>query len=572
MRYLALALGFLLAGHAVGQERYQYPSKVQLAWNQLHDYDEVVEICRQLVAAYPDLLTMESLGQSVAGHDVWALTLNVARTGPHDSKPGMYIDANIHGNEVQGTETVLYTIWYLTKSYGKVARLTELMDHYSFYFIPMVNPDGRAHWFSQPNTAHSSRGGVKPTDNDGDGLFDEDGPNDLDGDGHILMMRIADPGGSMRASSQDPRVMTRVSPDDRGDFQRYRFLGWEGIDDDGDGRINEDGIGGYDTNRNWPADWQPNYIQRGAGEFPLSLPESRAIASFILARPNIAAAQSYHNTGGMILRGPGAKYVDYPRADVAVYDRIAQRGEEILPHYRYMIIWKDLYKVHGGTVNWTAEDLGIISFTNELWTSGKYYLDGESPDRQSSMDFADDLMFGQTFVNWKPFQHPELGQVEIGGSIKTAGRIPPPFHLEEECHRNFAFTMFHARHMPRVEIRGVRVTPLGPDLWRIQAEAHNTQLIPTTTAQGALRKYGPRDVLELSGQRVTVLAGGLRDSRLPTATFDFVDATPHKLWLDQGIPGEGSRFAQWLVSGSGEITIRCSGPRFTNVEQTIELK
>ena len=192
MRIATITLAFLLATTAFGQDRYQYDSKVKIAWNRLYDYDETVQLCRDLVAAYPDLLTMESLGKSVAGHDMWAITLNVAATGPHDSKPGMYIDANIHGNEVQGTETVLYTIWYLTKSYGKVARLTELMDNYSFYFIPMVNPDGRAHWFEHPNTASSSRGGVKPTDNDGDGQYDEDGPNDLDGDGHILMMRIED--------------------------------------------------------------------------------------------------------------------------------------------------------------------------------------------------------------------------------------------------------------------------------------------------------------------------------------------------------------------------------------------
>ena len=568
---LLIAAAWLPAA-AIAQSDYQVAGKVDIAWNRLHDYDEVVQLCQKLVAAYPELLTMESIGKSVEGRDMWALTLNVKSTGAHDSKPGMYIDANIHGNEVQGAETVLYTIWYLTKSYGNVAQLTELMDGASFYFVPMVNPDGRAYWFAQPNTAHSSRGGVKPTDNDGDGAFDEDPPNDLDGDGRLLSMRMEDPDGSMRESPDDPRVMIRVDPDAKGDFKRYTFLGWEGIDDDGDGEINEDGIGGYDSNRNWPSDWQPSYIQYGSGDFPLSLPESKAIADYILARPNIAAAQSFHNNGGMILRGPGAEYVDYPRSDMRVYDRIGQRGEQILPFYKYMVIWKDLYVVHGGTVNWTGEDLGIISFTNELWTSSKYNLSEEGGDREQRMDFADDLMFGQTFVEWKKFDHPELGEIEIGGTVKTSGRIPPPFYLEEECHRNFAFTMFHARQMPSVSIKDVSVEDLGGGLWRVTADVRNEHLIPTTTAQAAKRKYGPRDRVEIGGDALRVVAGGVVAGRRPGAPLEFVEHQPNRIWLENGLDGESTRRFQWCVEGNGTAKITLAGPRFVNVSKEVELK
>ena len=83
------------------------------------------------------------------------------------------------------------------------------------------------------------------------------------------------------------------------------MLGGEGLDNDGDGQVNEDSPGGYDMNRNWAWDWQPNYIQFGAQEYPFSLPETRAIAAFVTEHPNIAAFQSYHNAGGMILRSPG---------------------------------------------------------------------------------------------------------------------------------------------------------------------------------------------------------------------------------------------------------------------------
>lgn len=559
-----------LARPAPAQERYQYPSKVEISWNRLYTGEEVVGLCRKLVEAYPEMLTMERIGSSFQGRDLWALTLNVPATGPPESKPAMYIDANIHGNEVQGTEVVLYTIWYLTKSYGRVPRLTELMDRCAFYFVPMANPDGRAYWFEKPNTMHSSRGGQKPTDNDGDGLFDEDPPNDLDGDGLILEMRREDPDGRWRESPDDPRLMVPVDPESKGRFKRYQRLGSEGIDDDGDGRINEDGPGGYDPNRNWPVDWQPEYIQHGAGDFPLSLPESRAIAEFILARPNIAAVQAYHNFGGMILRGPGHKAISYPAEDLAVYDRIGRRGEQILPFYKYLVVWRDLYTVHGGFVTWTAEDLGIISFTNELWTSRKYFGREDRPGQQERLDFDDYLLFGQSFVPWKEYEHPLYGRIELGGWTKLAGRVPPAFHLEEMCHRNFAFTMFHAEQMPLIELRNLEIRSLGQNLWRVRVDVHNRRLIPTTTRQAALRRYGPRDCIMIDGDNLRVLAGGTLADRF-LAPFEFVTHRPERLWIDDGIPGEGSRTFQWIVAGTGRVTIRTSMPRARDVELTCEL-
>lgn len=570
----AQALALLLAACVApaplaAQPTYQEPSKVNIAWNRLYNYDEVVSISRELVAAYPDLLTLESIGKSVQGRDIWVITLNAKPTGPAESKPAIYIDANIHGNEVQGSEVVLYSIWYLTKSYGRVAQLTQLIDRSAFYFIPMVNPDGRAYWFDQPNSMNSSRGGQKPTDNDGDGLFDEDPPNDLDGDGLLLQMRREDPNGRWRESADDPRMLVQIAPDAKGEFKRYSRVNQEGIDDDGDGDVNEDGAGGYDPNRNWPADWQPEYIQFGAGDYPLSLPESKAIADFILARPNIAAVQAYHNSGGMILRPPGAKYIEYAQEDVSVYDRIGQRGERILPFYRYMIIWKDLYTVYGGFVNWTAEDLGIISFTNELWSDDQYYQRKE-PDttEKERLDFNDYVLFGQAFVPWKPLTHPVYGAVEVGGWIKMTGRIPPSFNLEELCHRNFAFTMFHAEQMPLVEIDNATLDDLGDGLTRVRVDVHNRRLIPTTTAQGAKRGVGPRDYIELIGEGVHVVAGGrVRDRFL--APFEFVESRPQRLWLDRGLAGESTTTFQWLVSGAGPAKVRFGGPRVADVERSL---
>jgi len=587
-----------------------HPSRVSIPFDHLYDFDEMTKALRDLTNAYPELLTMQSIGRSFEGRDLWLITLNNPKTGPDTAKPAMYIDGNIHGNEVQAAEVPLYLLWYLTRSYGKVESLTKLMDDYVFYVIPMVNPDGRAEWFANPNTPDSARTGMKPTDNDNDGQFDEDGPDDLDGDGQILQMRRRNPNGRWKDNPQDARLMVPCKPGEPGQYDR---LGLEGIDNDGDGLVNEDGRGGYDLNRNWPTDWQPEHIQFGASEFPLSHPESRAVATFIEKHPNIAAAQAFHNAGGMILRGPGAEYTpEYPRPDVAVYDHLGQKGQEMLPFYRYMISWKDLYTVHGGFIEWTYEGLGIFSFTNELWTGDQMFnkksesgFFGRSEDM---IKFDDLLLFGQTFKPWKPFKHPVYGDVEIGGFVKFSTRVPPGFMLAELCHRNAAFCIFHAQAMPVLAFTKTDVINRGADLWQVTVEVRNNKIIPTVAAHAAMHGVGGRDYIEIKpttaaattqvasatsvrerdGVRATqpadstaapsreragvkVIAGGpLADAF--HAPFVPVEHQPHRLWVDYGVGGEQTRLFRWIVSGSGSVEVTYHSDKAKSISTVIELK
>jgi hypothetical protein len=547
------------------------PSRVEIAWNRLYDYDGITALLQGLVRAYPELLTLQSLGRSEQGREMWLVTLNNPDTGPDHAKPAMWIDGNVHGNEIQAAETVVYSIWYLTKSHGVVEPLTELVDRSAFYFVPMVNPDGRAYWFDEPNTPSTSRSGQRPTDNDYDGLLDEDGPEDLDGDGHIGRMYRFDPNGRFRRNRKDPRIIERVDRDETGDLS---WAGSEGVDNDGDGRINEDGPGGYDMNRNWPSGWQPNYIQRGAGDHPFSYPETRSVGQFILAHPNIGAGQSYHNTGGMILRGPGTPYREdrYPRADLAVYDRLGEAGEEMLPFYRYMILHSDLYPVHGGFLNWLAEGLGIVTFTNELWSSRRILQDAQRrPDAEGRMRWQDRVLFGQTFTDWTEHDHPTLGRVLIGGGTKYSSRNPPPFMLEEECHRNFAFTMFHADNLPHLSFDWIEVKRLGA-LWRITVEVGNDRIIPTRLAIAAQQGMGRPDRLELTGASVTVAASGTLADRFDR-TIDPVAHRRHLILNDAGIPGQGRRTFRFIVDGpeGAVVTLRYVAERARDLETEVTL-
>ena len=183
------------------------PPKVPLAFNRLYNYPELEAGLRQLEKAHPGLLRLTSVGKSVEGRDLWCMVINNAQTGNDRSKAAMYVDGNIHGNEIQAGEACLYLIWYLTENYDRVPRIKEIVDERTFYVVPTINPDGRAHWFDAPNTENSSRSGKAPRDDDRDGQSDEDGYDDLDGDGHITMMRRKIKGGRYKVSPEDARLL-----------------------------------------------------------------------------------------------------------------------------------------------------------------------------------------------------------------------------------------------------------------------------------------------------------------------------------------------------------------------------
>jgi len=573
---LAMVLGLAALAcattSALGQEH--IPARVEVAWNRYYTHAEINEIMRRIEAAYPRIVRLEKIGESLQGRELLVAVVTNPDTGADTTKPGMWIDGNVHGNEIQSAEAVLYSLWYLAKAYGANESLTELVDETSFYFLPSQNPDGRDYWFERANTPHSSRHNQRPVDNDRDGLFDEDPYDDLDGDGSITRMWKRDPNGRYVRNRHDPRIFERVADDETGD---WTLLGSEGIDNDGDGRINEDGPGGDDMNRNWPSDWQPTYVQFGAGPFPLSAPETLAVGRYMLSKPNIHAGQSYHNTGGMILRGPGAQHREslYPGTDRRVYAALGEVGEELLPYYNYWVVYEDLYTVHGGFVTWMAEGLGAYSFTNELWTSGKYFQrDVTRPSQEQRWLWRDHIDFGQTFKDYTEYDHPQHGTVLVGGPNKWSSRNTPTFMLEEECHRNFAFTMFHAAELPRLSFERTAVRRLGASLWEIRVEVGNPKIIPTRSAVQADRRIGRDDLLICEAPADgSVVAGGLLgdwdDPQMRESRHE-----PGRLRLDRGVPGRGELMARFVVSGAegGRARVRYEAERARNVETTVILE
>ena len=528
--------------------------KVEIIFNRYYTSDGLAELAKKIADAHPNLAKRVSIGKSYEGRELWVLQVTNFQKGDPHRKPGFYIDGNIHSNELQGSEISIYTAWYLTENYGVLDYVTEMLDDRIFYIAPTINPDARDDHILKPNTGSTPRSGMIPLDDDRDGLIDEDQPDDLDGNGSITQMRRKNPNGNFIVDPLDPRKMLQVGVDDKVDpnTPRYEMLGQEGIDNDGDGLVNEDRIGYYDPNRDWGWKWQPDYIQRGAYKYPFSVPENRHVADFILAHPNIAGAQSYHNTGGMVLRGPGAEedISTYNRADLRIYDAIGKKGAEIMPGYRYLTVYKDLYSVFGGELDWLYGSRGIYTFSNEIFTRYAYYKNYEG-GRDLSYRVDDELLFGDAFEPWKPYDHPTYGEIEIGGFKKNFGRNTPGFMLEEELHRNMAFTFYHAYHMPKLSISDVKEKDLGGGLREITATIKNERLMPTHASQDLKYKIERPDYISISG--VEVQAGMIVDNEDRNFTRE-QKTEPEKLRVNN-IPGNSIVKVRWIVSGRGKYTI-----------------
>lgn len=524
--------------------------KVPLSWDRYYDHAGIAEIGRKLQAAYPDRCRLSSIGKSFQGRDLWLVTVTNFKRGDPATKPGMYIDGNIHSNEIQGTEISLYTAWYLCEMADRVPFVDSLLDDRVFYIIPSINPDGREDFLYRPNTPHSPRSGVAPRDNDGDGMVDEDGLDDLNGDGFITMMRRRNPNGRWIVSPEDSRIMVQAAPDRAGE---YEMLGPEGFDNDGDGQVNEDGVGFYDPNRNWPWRWQPQYIQGGADYYPTSLPETRAVMAFVHDHPNIAGAQSYHNSGGMILRGPGVPQDNYQAADIRMFEQIGRTGEQILPGYRYLVVWKDLYTVWGGELDWFYGARGIVTFSNEIWTPFKYFEKEPTDERYDDVDYRFDrlLLLGEAIVPWTEVQHPQYGRIEVGGVKKQYTRAVPGFLLAGEAHRNMAFTIYQASQMPLVRVDSIAVRRLDAGLAEVTAVIANHRVVASHTQQDLENQISRPDYVTLSGAEA-IAAFLVDDPRQNLAR----EQKLHPARIDvPNVPGMATVTVRWLVRGNGPYTV-----------------
>lgn len=570
-----------------------------LSFDHYLSYDQLTELLHDLVAAYPAFAQLQSIGRSHRGREIWLLELTNAATGPGRDKAGYYIDANIHAEEISGTSVVVHTAWTLLSDYGRDPLATRLLDDQVIYLLPRLNPDGAEIVQTLPFYEWIGNGRYLPGEEQfGPGLHYAD----INGDGQILDMRFPDEGGEWKISQHDPRLMLPRDPDEAGGTY-YRMIP-EGLIHAWDGGSFEiprpqDG----NLNRNYPSNWVPESQQYGSGEFPGSEPETAALVRWILDHPNIAGMQSYHTHSGVILR-PWMTEPDtaFKGGDKAIYEAlgqlgVAETGYPLISVYEDFTPDKSL-KRFGSFIDWSFGALGIPTFSTELWDifgaagierEDFYPLRAFSEDDQLKLlRWQDEALGGEGFMPWTPFEHPQLGSVEIGGwrRMQTFRNPPPARYLEEMARINTRFTLRHAAAAPRLQLGKVAVERLGDNTYRVSAVVTNTGFLPTNvSAQAVAMQAAPPLVAELQGPdglhvvdgescvELPHLAG--RSSRPSTYSrfYDWPASSARVDWLVQ-LPPEpatlmltarcaraGTVSARIAVAADGSVSVAADAPR-----------
>jgi hypothetical protein len=483
----------------------------QIDWKHYHTSAEIEEFMQKWSREFPDLVDLYVVGQSFGGRDIWQMTITNKRTGAHTDKPAAFFEGGRHSGEITSTESAFYLMWHLLTNYATDPAIKQLLDTKAIYIKPLNNPDGSDMYRL---TAQSNRSSVRPQDNDGDGLLDEDPGEDLDGDGYIRQMRkyVGAGNGNVVVDSADPsgRLMRGVGQG-RGDYMMYS----EGIDNDGDGRYNEDGIGGLDLHRNYPANWRPEreatgrgWTQFGAGEYPTSEPESRNVVLWVLTHPNIGVANSMDTSVPMHLRGPSTceqTECMFP-SDLKLYQHFDSVGLSITNYPWAGDVYRT-YSTRGGPNPVTGEEpqpnplfghgpdfgyfhLGAIWYGDELWNGGRerdYNNDGRV-DQYEVLRYCDEEFGGTCYQRWTKVVHPALGEVEVGGfNPKFFSQNGPPQVLEKWARNQAMFNLYMAQSLPQVEITNVAVAPAraarDSATHEVRVTVRNTGRLPTALEQ-----------------------------------------------------------------------------------------
>lgn len=471
-------------------------------------FEELTTLLRSAVDAHPGLARMASIGSSHEGRSIWCVTLTNYATGEPLSKPAFYVDANIHATELSGSVAALKLIDTVLSGYGKRADLTRLLDSRTLYVIPRVNPDG-AEWAmaDKPKYIRSSTRPYPYAEDAIEGLE----PEDIDGDGRILMMRFRDDNGPWKKHASEPRLMVRRDPVETGG-EYYRIVS--------EGRIKAyDGFNlpvarvktGLDLNRNFPEEWRPESEQLGAGDFPTSEPEVRACVEFVNKHRNICGGVFFHTWSGVLLRPFGTKADDeMAPEDLWVFQTQGKKGEELTGYPAISVFHEFKYhpkEVITGTQDWLYTELGSYAWVVEIWCPMReagikdykfidWFRDHPVDDDLKLLKWTDETHKGKGYVDWYPYDHPELGKVELGGwnRFHTFSN-PPPHLMEKEVQKFPDWIVFQALMSPKLEHHSTKVTPLGGDLWRIDFGVHNTGYLPTDVSKLTRKKKYVRGVV-----------------------------------------------------------------------------
>lgn len=464
-------------------------------------YAELSDWLQEFADEYPNLVELDTIGTSHEDREIWILTVTNRDSAPHLDKPALWLDGNIHATETTATVALVHLIHHLCTEYGTDERVTRALDTRTFYIVPRVNPDGAELALSEVPSVVRANTRAWPRTEQLDGLI----PGDIDHDGRQLQMRVEDPNGTWKPYGPDPRLLVAREPDEDGPGPYYRLLAEGRIQGyDGLTVITAPALAGIDSNRNFPYEWKrdPGGAPWGAGDFPTSEPEISALVRAVVARPNICGYFAYHTFSGVHLRPYGNQADEaYPTDDLRTYEELGKRATEITG-YPSVSTWHG-FRYHpkgvitGVASDWAYDHLGVYAWVTEFWNAlDAAGLDDAHPlewfrvhpldEELQLLGWVDENVPGG-YVDWYPYDHPELGPVELGGWYVAGVFRNPPLHLlEAEVEPHSELAVFQALCSPLLRHRETLVEPVGEGAWRLRVVVENTGWLPTNVTQRAI--------------------------------------------------------------------------------------
>lgn len=559
--------------------------KVSYTYDHFYRYQEIADVLQDYAQRFPSYARLTEAGVTPEGRSIWVLEVTNTATGAYENKPAYYIEGNIHAGEVTGCMCCMYLLDVLFTNLDD-PQVKDLLDKYTFYVMPRVSPDGSERYLTTPDMVRSVPR-LYPFTDEMPGLV----PQDLDGDGVIRKMRVKSPLGIWKVSDKDPRVMTKRRPDETtGDFYNVYQEGMI-VDYDGLNITSAPGKFGMDFNRNYPIGWKPEHEQRGAGAYPLCNPETKANADFLLAHPNICSVLDMHTAGGQNLYTPGFKPRKETEAeDIAIYQTIGKMAQEengypvVNVFDEYMPLGSQA--TYGGFDDFCHFILGVPAFTIECWDINprvgvkmeyppKAHVSDEEQEEEALkyVQWIDKELDGEGVKDWTPFNHPQLGEVEIGGvDYKSVAQNPPIKFLVQELEKHTRFMLRQVKTLPLLCFDKVEVTPMAGDVYKVEAYVMNTGFLPTYIFKEAL-KLKTLKPLSVSLSGVTILEGKEKQEIGHLGGFFNTRGFNSGLGANSMPTLPGEKKVTWIVKGAPgtELTLVCEGGRAGRIETQVNL-
>ena len=562
--------------------------KHSLPYDHYYRYQEIADLLHGYEKDHPELFQLSVIGRTPQGRDILACTITNTATGKPEDKPAYYMEANIHAGEVTGSMVAIYFLDTLMSNLED-SRIQQILDRYTLYVVPRLSCDGSEHYLTTADYVRSAPRPY-PTEKRQSGLH----KGDIDGDGVARLMRVPSPYGVWKISPKDPRLMVRRRPDET-DGEFYNVYP-EGIIENYDGLhvTMAPSEFGNDFNRNYPIGWQDESQQAGAGAHPLSNPETQANAAFLLAHPNVCCVVDMHTAGGQILYTPGYKSAkDAIPQDMALYRALGKMGTEengfpLLNIYdEYMPA--SAPQTCGGFDDFCHFLLGVPAFTIECWDLARragveeHYPPKENLSQEEEEEIAvkylrwmdENLSPEEGFLPWKPFQHPQLGPVEIGGAnYKQVSQNPPIKFLEQELEKHTRFILRLIPTLPRVCFDRVHTQEVGTGLYLVEVTLGNRGFMPTYVFREGLKYKTLKELtVTLSGDNILLPQKDACKTIGHLEGFSSVKAHNEGMGPTTQEQEPMQKKVTWLVQGQkGEtITLLCQGGRIGKVSAQIQL-